>query len=124
MTAPRGKLIVSGILFWYPLAGVTYQFLPYLLGMRRLGWDVYYVEDSARWLYDPRTRVITGDARPNLSLVVPALSAHGFDGKWAFRGAWTGGECFGMSESELRQLYRDADALLNVTGAQEIREEH
>ena len=28
----RGKIIVFGILFWYPLAGVTYQFLHYLSG--------------------------------------------------------------------------------------------
>ena len=29
-----------------------------------------------------------------------------------------------MSESQILQLYREADAFLNVTGAQEIREEH
>ena len=29
---------------------MTYQFLHYLIGLRRLGWDPYYVEDSARWL--------------------------------------------------------------------------
>jgi hypothetical protein len=28
----KGKIIVSGILFWYPLAGVAWQFLHYLLG--------------------------------------------------------------------------------------------
>ena len=50
----KGKIIVFGILFWYPLAGVTYQFLHYLLGLRRLGYDPYYVEDSGRWVYDPR----------------------------------------------------------------------
>jgi hypothetical protein len=120
----RGKLIVSGILFWYPLAGVTYQFLHYLLGLRRLGWDVYYIEDSGRWLYDPRKRVVTSDATENVSQVAPALAAHGFDGKWAFRGAYPGGRCYGMEESEVLRLFREADALLNVTGAQEIRDEH
>ena len=29
----RGRIIVFGILFWYPLAGVTYQFLHYLLAL-------------------------------------------------------------------------------------------
>jgi hypothetical protein len=120
----RGKIIVSGILFWYPLAGVTYQFLHYLLGLRRLGWDVYYVEDSGRWLYDPRTRVITGDATANVAQVAPALAAYGFADKWAFRGAYPGGGCYGMSEREVLALYSEADALLNVTGAQEIRDEH
>jgi hypothetical protein len=123
-TRSRGKVIVSGILFWYPLSGVTYQFLHYMLGLRRLGWDVYYVEDSARWLYDPKARVITGDASGNVALVAPALAAHGFEGKWAFRGAFAGGQCLGMTEAELKALYREADLLLNVTGAQELREEH
>jgi len=120
----RGKAIVSGILFWYPLAGVTYQFLHYLRGLQQLGWDVYYIEDSARWVYDPRARQITGDASGNVGQVAPALAAHGFEGKWAFRGAYPGGQCYGMSEAQILQLYRDADVLLNVTGAQELREEH
>ena len=120
----RGKAIVSGILFWYPLAGVTYQFLHYMLGLRQLGWDVYYVEDSARWPYDPRARVITADASGNVGQVAPALAAHGFEGKWAFRGAYQDGQCYGLRESQLRQLYREADVLLNVTGAQELRDEH
>jgi hypothetical protein len=124
VTRARGKAIVSGILFWYPLSGVTYQFLHYLLGLRRLGWDVYYVEDSARWVYDPTLRVVTADATGNVEQVAPALAAHGFDGKWAFRGAYEGGRCYGMQERELSALYREADVLLNVTGAQELRDEH
>ena len=124
MTRARGKAIVSGILFWYPLSGVTYQFLHYLLGLRRLGWDVYYVEDSARWVYDPKLREITLDATGNVEQVAPALAAHGFDGKWAFRGAYEGGRCYGMAEHELLALYREADVFLNVTGAQELRDEH
>jgi hypothetical protein len=120
----RGKVIVSGIMFWYPLAGVTYQFLHYLKGLRQLGYDAYYVEDSGRWVYDPVARTTRFDALPNVERVAETLDAHGFAGKWAFRGAYPNGPCYGMSEHEIRELYRDADALLNVTGAQEIREEH
>lgn len=124
-TAPkRGKIIVSGILFWYPLAGVTYQFLHYLVGLRRLGWDVYYVEDSGRWVYDPVARELTPDARANIARIEPALRAHGLEGSWAFRGAYPGGDCYGMSRQQLLALYREADVLLNVTGAQELRDEH
>lgn len=122
--AGRGIAIVSGILFWYPLAGVTYQFLHYLIGLRRLGFQVFYIEDSGRWLYDPVQRAITGDPRTNIARVERVLRAHGFADAWAFRGAYPGGECFGMSYERVRQLYRDADVLLNVTGAQELREEH
>jgi hypothetical protein len=120
----KGKIVVFGILFWYPLAGVTYQFLHYLLALRRLGYDPYYVEDSGRYVYDPARNDLSDDPSANLLSVVPVLEAHGFSRRWAFRGAYPGGGCYGLTESELLQLYRDADAMLNVTGAQEIRPEH
>jgi hypothetical protein len=120
----RGKIIVFGILFWYPLAGVTYQFLHYLMGLRQLGYDVYYVEDSGRWIYDPTINEFSPDVSGNLSMVVPVLNAYGFGDRWAFRGNYPGGQCYGMTESRLLELYREADAFLNVTGAQEIRDEH
>lgn len=124
-TAPRkGKLIVSGILFWYPLAGVTYQFLHYLLGLRRLGYDPYYIEDSGRWVYDPRINDISADASGNIAAVLPILQSHGFGDRWAFRGHYDGGQCYGMTEEQILRLYREAEAFLNVTGAQEMREEH
>src|SRR6266516_1704889 len=74
----KGKIIVFGILFWYPLAGVTYQFLHYLIGLRKLGYDVYYVEDSGRWIYDPVLNEFSPDVTGNLEMVVPYLRTHGF----------------------------------------------
>jgi hypothetical protein len=101
---PKGKLIVSGILFWYPLAGVTYQFLHYLIGLRRLGYDPYYVEDSARWIYDPRINNTTPDASGNIAAIAPILEAHGFGDRWAYRGYYEGGQCYGMTETDFAAL--------------------
>ncbi|HEX8028631.1 MAG TPA: hypothetical protein VF491_09225 [Vicinamibacterales bacterium] len=120
----RGRIIVFGILFWYPLAGVTYQFLHYLLALRRLGYDPYYIEDSGRWVYDPALNDLSPDAGPNIDAVAPVLEAHGFAGRWAFRGHYQDGRCYGMTDAQILDLYGTAAAFLNVTGAQEIREEH
>src|SRR5260370_5442832 len=120
----RGKVIVFGFIFWYPLAGVTYQFLHYLLGLRRLGYDCYYVEDSSRWVYDPKINDMSPDAGKNIRVVAPVLDAYGFAGRWVFRGLYPGGGCYRMTENPLTELYREADAFLNVTGAQELRDEH
>ena len=92
--------------------------------LRRLGYDPYYVEDSGRWVYDPRSTISSPDAAGNVAAVAPVLEAHGFAGRWAFRGNYPGGRCYGMTEAQILRLYREADAFLNVTGAQEIREEH
>lgn len=121
---PKGKVIVFGILFWYPLAGVTYQFLHYLHGLRRLGYDTYYIEDSGRWIYDPIQFEFSPDASGNVAAIAPILERYGFAGKWAFRGSYPGGQCYGMTEDQILRLYREADAFLNVTASQELREEH
>jgi hypothetical protein len=120
----KGPIIVFGILFWFPLAGVTYQFLHFLIGLRRLGYDPYYIEDSGRWIYDPALNDLSPDATNNLNAIVPILEAHGFKNRWAFRGNYPGGRCYGMTEENILRLYREADAFLNVTGAQELRDEH
>ena len=124
MRASRGPVVVFGIAFLYPLAGVTFQFLHYLVGLRRLGWDPYYVEDSSRWVYDPSLGDFTPDPVRNIAAVVPALEAHGFGHRWACRAHALDGRCYGLSATQLRAVYRDATAMLNVTGAQEVREEH
>jgi hypothetical protein len=120
----KGKIIVSGILFWYPLAGVTYQFLHYLIGLRRLGYEPYYIEDSARLVYNPRINDFTADPIENIERVAPILAAHGFAEHWAFRGHYSRPQCFGLTDYQLRRLYRQADAFINVTGGQEPREDH
>ena len=119
------KVVVSGILFWFPLAGVTYQFLHYLLALRRLGYDPYYVEDCGRWgVYDPQANTMTDDPRNNIDAVARILKEHGFEDRWAFRRRLSGGDWQGMTKDQVERLYREAEALLNVTGAQDLDEDH
>ena len=80
----------------------------HLLALRRLGYDPFYVEDSGRWVYDPRINDLTGDASGNIAAVAPVLEAHGFGERWAFRGNYPDGQCYGMTESQVLQLYREA----------------
>ena len=37
-----------------PIAGVIWQHIHYIVGLQRLGHEVYYIEDSARLPYNPR----------------------------------------------------------------------
>ena len=124
MRPARRPVVVFGIAFLYPLAGVTWQILHYMVGLRRLGWDPYYVEDSSRWVYDAALGDFTPDPAGNIAAVLPTLEAHGFGDRWACRVHALDGRCYGLDEERLRGLYREAAAMLNVTGAQEVREDH
>ena len=57
------QLILLGMMGRTPFAGVAWQVLHYLEGFRRLGCDVYYVEDTGDWPYDPDQDAITDDCR-------------------------------------------------------------
>ena len=121
----RGQpVVVFGIVFLYPLAGVTWQLLHFLVGLRRLGFDPYYVEDSSRWVYDPSLGDFTPDPARNIAAVLPAFEAHGLGDRWACRVHALDGRCYGLDAPRLRALFREAAATLNVTGAQEVREDH
>ena len=46
--ASRPRIVVLGMLSKMPVSGVVWQYLHYLVGLRRLGVDVFYVEAHAR----------------------------------------------------------------------------
>lgn len=119
-----GTAIVFGLMFDLPYSGIVLQFMQYLIGLRTLGWDVWYVEDSRSWPYDPTGRDAAVGAEQSVWSVAPVLERYGFADRWIYRSAFAASECFGAGEAVLQQLYREADVALNVTGAQELREEH
>ena len=43
----RPRLVLLGMMAKYPVPGVIWQTLHYLVGFQRLGFDVYYVETHA-----------------------------------------------------------------------------
>jgi hypothetical protein len=107
-----------------PLAGVVWQVLHYLEGFRRLGFDVYYLEDTGTWPYDPERNAVTDDCRYSLKLISRTLAAYGFSERWAYRDATRRGEIFGLSACQLRDVLERADIIVNLTGSTRLRSEH
>src|SRR5436853_1249528 len=44
----KPKIVLLGMMTRMPVAGVVWQTVHYLVGLQRLGYDVYYVEAHAR----------------------------------------------------------------------------
>ena len=49
----KKRIVVMGFMGGCPIAGVIWQHIHYIVGLQRLGHEVYYVEDSARYPYNP-----------------------------------------------------------------------
>ena len=105
-----------------PIAGVTWQALHYLEGFRRLGFVVYYVEDTGEWPYALDKNTISDDPTYAVSCIRSVMARFGFSERWAYRSV--DGRVFGRSASELRRLFERTDVLVNLTGSTVLRAEH
>ena len=121
----RGRLVVWGLLASYPFGGMTWQALHYVEGLRRLGFDVWYVEDSPTCALDTHTLWHTSKCVENVAFLARQMEGIGLGDRWIFRVPAQGRPCYGARDTEgLASLYREADAVFNVCGSHYLREEH
>jgi hypothetical protein len=120
----RLRLVVLGTMGGCPFGGQTWMFLNWLCGFRALGHDVWYVEDHLWWPYDPEQNMGTDDCSYAVRHVATCTDRIGLADRWAVRLATRAEACWGLTSSALDTLYRDCDALLNVSGGTDLREEH
>jgi hypothetical protein len=120
----KKRILVMGYMGSCPIAGVIWQHLHYLLGLQRLGHDVYYLEDSARYPYNPVSFDLSMDCTYAVNILRRLAEDFGFQGRWAYSARFLSPmQTFGLNLSRIRELYREADAVLNVCGAQELQED-
>ena len=108
------RILFAGIIARYPFGGVTWCSLMYLLGLRALGHEVFYIEDTGECVYDPvlNTRA-TGSrlrhrlhsqraraVRPRRSLVVRELRR----------------QLSRPRRDDVRRFCADADLFINLSG--------
>ena len=125
------RLIIMGILGRTPLAGVSWQVLHFLEGFRRLGHEIYYIEDTGGWAYHPLRTNADHEAENAYEInlqyavnhVARVMSAHGLQDRWAYQSRLSD-RTFGLSETQVSNAFENADALVNLTGSTQLFEEH
>lgn len=110
------RIVVLGMMAKKPVPGVIWQTIHYLLGLRRLGFDPYYVE--AHSLTPSMLMELPTDdgAERAATLIDRTLRRFDLGDRWAFHALHGDGRCFGLGESELQRLYREAELILNLHG--------
>jgi hypothetical protein len=120
----RKRVVVMGFMGSCPIAGVIWQHLHYIAGLQRLGHDVYYIEDSARLPYNPETFEVNNEFDYAARLLERLAHEFEFKNRWTFCARYLPGQpTAGLSLKKIRRLYREADAILNVCGAQEFNDD-
>src|SRR5881394_2232929 len=120
----RKRIVVMGFMGSMPIAGVVWQHIHYVVGLQRLGHDVFFIEDSARLPYNPETFEVTDEFDYAAKVLDRLAGEFDFENRWAFCARYfPGNPTAGLSLKKIRQLYREADAILNVCGTQEFNDD-
>ncbi len=120
----RKRVVVMGFMGSMPIAGVIWQHIHYIVGLQRLHHDVYYIEDSARLPYNPETFEVTDEFDYAAKVLRRLAGEFDFKNRWAFCARYLpGNPTAGLPLKKIRQLYREADAILNVCGTQEFNDD-
>lgn len=112
-----------GLVVRFPVGGMAWHYLQYVLGIHALGHDVLYVEDSDDHpsCYDPSRFVTDDDPAFGLRFATTAFAHLDLADRWAYfdahRGSWHG-PLGAAAEARIR----DADLLINVSNANPVRD--
>jgi hypothetical protein len=120
---PYLRIVVTGLIAQYPLGGVTWDYLQYVLGLARLGHDVYYFEDSGQWPYNPTEDGLGKTCDYNVDYLAAVMTRFGLENRWAYRFPWED-QWHGLSDGRRREVIETADLLVNVSGTLERPQEY
>jgi len=67
------RVVVTGLVATFPLGGVSWDYLGYVDGFRRMGCEVLYLEDTGGWFYQPSAETYTDAPTANLAYLDAAL---------------------------------------------------
>lgn len=123
MLSKKLKIIVGGYIGIFSAGGVTWDYIQYLLGLRKLGHEVYYLEDTK--LYPVYTFDLQSWNNP-MALVKHlenVMTSFNFKESWIYRDESTG-QIFGMPKNQFDLLINSADVFINISCSTTMREEY
>jgi hypothetical protein len=115
------RIVVAGYLVRYPLGGYAWQTAHYLLGVKALGHDVWFYEDTGYYppAYNPVTQEYTESYEYGLDAARAFLDRIGLGDQWVFVDTYAGTE-HGPGQGRADALLREADLLISISGVNEI----
>ena len=111
------RIIVGGLAGLFPVGGVAWDYLQYVIGLSRMGHDVYYYEDTWSWPYHPVEKTYTDDASYSAGFLDRFFAAYAPDLRERWHYLHLNETTFGMSSHEFTKVAATADIFLNVSGA-------
>jgi hypothetical protein len=119
-------IVVLGYIIKGPISGNTWCNLQYILGLRKLGFDVYFVEDSgnSHWCcYDPQRHVTDSNPNYGLKFAKKIFDHFSLSDKWAYYD-YHSSSWYGPCSENILRICETADLLIHIAGSNPLRSWH
>jgi hypothetical protein len=116
------NIIVLGYIVRGPLGGLAWHHLQYVIGLSKLGHDVYFFEDSDDYpsCYDPSRNLFGTNPDYGIRFAAEAFERTGLGEKWVYHDAHAG-KWLGPAAGKWQAVCESADLLLNISGINPLR---
>lgn len=117
------RIVVLGYIIRGPLGGLCWHHLQYILGLKHMGHEVLFLEDSDNYAscYNPHTFAISENPLYGLQFIEHLFSSFDLLNNWAYYDAHTE-NWFGLSKKKVFSFCDNADVILNISGVNPVRE--
>jgi hypothetical protein len=121
------RVVVLGYIIRGPLGGLAWHHLQYVIGLARLGHDVYFLEDSefvegdgGGSCYDPTNQRLGDDPSYGIRFAAAIFDKAGMGDRWCYYDAFSS-RWLGPLASDIIKICSSADILLNLSGVNPLR---
>lgn len=117
-------IVVLGMMTIMPVGGVTWQTLHYLIGLKRLGFDVYYAEDhgmSPAMFSDAED---TDGGEKAAEFLARTLQRFDLGARWSYHAWHDHDRYYGVGRLEIERAFASAAAVINLHGGTVPKPEH
>jgi hypothetical protein len=108
------NIILAGIMGRYPYGGVAWCSLMYLIGLMKMGHQVWYLEDMAECNFDPVENTLARNPRYALNFIHACLEPYGLGERWCYVD-WRQ-DYHGYTREHWLEVCSGADLFINLSG--------
>jgi hypothetical protein len=117
----KARIVFAGYLVRFPIGGYAWQTAHYLLGLKSLGYDVWFYEDTAHYSF--AYNAISKEYGPSYDYGIKTagefLERIGFGDRWCFVDSQRAAP-YGPGANLVNELLREADLLINFGDVNDI----
>lgn len=108
------RVIIGSWLVRYPLGGNLSWTLQYILGLKDLGHEVYFVEKAGyeNACYDPEKKVMSNNCSYGINVVSQLFKRFGMGDNWCY--VDNSGTYYGQSKQQISEVFKTADLFIDA----------